>query len=136
MIPNKTSNLIIWNPKLDMKISVCPFVRLFVHVPRLCYPHWILKRGGLESSGWRLISSIGKTNRIAFCFVVLATKVIFDIFFGFFEIFLKKIDFFCFFNVFMFLIFLNFFRFTKVTTKSCQGTPGHQKWPKIGQNSK
>ena len=30
----------------------------------LGYPPWILKRGGLESSGQRLISSIGKTKRI------------------------------------------------------------------------
>ena len=30
------------------------------------YPPWIMKRGGLESSGQRLISSIGKTNRIEF----------------------------------------------------------------------
>ena len=28
------------------------------------YPPWILKRTGLESFGWRLISSIGKTKRI------------------------------------------------------------------------
>ena len=28
-------------------------------------PSWILKLGGLESSGWRLISSYGKTKRIA-----------------------------------------------------------------------
>ena len=41
--------------------------RPFVHPPsRLCYPPWILKRGGLESSGQRLISSVGKTKRIAF----------------------------------------------------------------------
>ena len=32
------------------------------------YPPWILKRVGLESTGWRLISSIGKTKRIAFFF--------------------------------------------------------------------
>ena len=32
------------------------------------YPPWILKRAGLESSGRRLISSIGKTKRIAFFF--------------------------------------------------------------------
>ena len=31
-------------------------------------PPWIQKRAGLESSGWRLISSIGKTEIIAFCF--------------------------------------------------------------------
>ena len=32
------------------------------------HPPWILKRGGLESSGQRLISSIGKTKIIAFFF--------------------------------------------------------------------
>ena len=29
-------------------------------------PRWILKRGGLESSGRRLISSISKTKRIVY----------------------------------------------------------------------
>ena len=38
-------------------------------VSRSGYPPWILKRAGLESSGRRLISSIGKTKGIAFCFV-------------------------------------------------------------------
>ena len=36
-----------------------------VRVSRLCYP-WILKRGGLESSGRILISSNGKTKRKTF----------------------------------------------------------------------
>ena len=33
---------------------------------RSCYHSWILKRGGLDTSGRRLISAIGKTKRIAF----------------------------------------------------------------------
>ena len=49
---------------------------IFVHCPSgLCSSHsnhppsWILKQGGLESSGQRLISSISKTKIIAFlCF--------------------------------------------------------------------
>ena len=32
------------------------------------YPPWILKQGGLDSFGQRLISSIGKTKRMAFFF--------------------------------------------------------------------
>ena len=46
------------------------FRTLFVHPPRSRYPPWILKRGGLEKSGGRLISSNGKIKRIAllFCF--------------------------------------------------------------------
>ena len=40
--------------------SVCP--------SRSGYPPWNLKRGGLESSGQRLISSIGKTKRRALFF--------------------------------------------------------------------
>ena len=47
---------------LDTRISVCPSVR-----PSSCsgYPPWILKQGGLESSGQRLISSNGKNKIIA-----------------------------------------------------------------------
>ena len=36
------------NPKLERRIS---FVRPFVCLSRSGYPPWILKRGGLESSG-------------------------------------------------------------------------------------
>ena len=35
------------------------------------YPPWILKRGGLESSGRRLISLTSKTKRIAYFFLFL-----------------------------------------------------------------
>ena len=38
------------------------------------YPPWILKRGGLVSSGQRLISSIGKTKGIAFIYFFSAKK--------------------------------------------------------------
>ena len=44
---------------IDMKITVRSSVTLVL-------PPWILKRGGLESSGRILISSNGKTKRIAF----------------------------------------------------------------------
>ena len=50
----------IWrHPILDTRI----FVRACI---TLRPPPWILKWGGLESSGQRLIASIGKTKRIAF----------------------------------------------------------------------
>ena len=65
-------HLFFLNPKLDARIS---FVRPFVCMSRSYYPPWILKRAGLESSGRRLISSIGKTKIIAFFF--LAKKNIF-----------------------------------------------------------
>ena len=60
-----------WNPKLDKRISVCPlsFVR---HAQAT--PPWILKRGGLESSGQRLIPLNGKTKRIAFLFDLYTEK--------------------------------------------------------------
>ena len=48
-------------PILDTRISS-------VRLSRSDHPPWILKRGGLESSGQRLISSIGKTKGIAFFF--------------------------------------------------------------------
>ena len=61
------------HPILDMRSSViCPSVRTLL---RSCYPHWNLKRGGLESSGQTKILSIGQTQIIAlfswhfFCFV-------------------------------------------------------------------
>ena len=38
-------------------------------------PPWILKQAGLESSGQRLISSIGKTKRIAFLFFRKKKKI-------------------------------------------------------------
>ena len=48
-------------PILDTRISVCSSVR-----NAQGNPPWILKRIGFESSGYRLISLIGKTKRIAF----------------------------------------------------------------------
>ena len=52
------------HPILDTRIFVlCP---LFVTLRG--NPPWILKRCGLESSGRRLISSIGKTKEVAFFF--------------------------------------------------------------------
>ena len=51
------------NPILNRRISVRPSVlRPLSHSD---HPPWIMKRGGLESSGWRLISAIGNTKRIA-----------------------------------------------------------------------
>ena len=105
------------------------------------YPPWILNRGGLESSGQRPISSIGKTKRIAY-YLFFGKKHIFKIFW-----FLKKSDFSWFFSDFLtifdvFILFLGFFfgffgflldffkffwffatpfNVNKVTTKSYQG---------------
>ena len=91
-----------WYPKLERMISV----RSFVCMSRSGYPPWILKRGGLESSGRRLISSIGKTKRIAFFYFFFWRKNIFSKF----SDFLKKSDFFGFFEIFSdFRIFLPFF---------------------------
>ena len=61
-------------------------------------PPWILIRGGLESSGRRLISSMGKIKRIAFFFC----KILY--FFKMFSFFLlkKKYFFFKFFLIFVF----------------------------------
>ena len=42
-----------------------------VCMSRSGYTPWIQKRGGLESSGQRLISSFGKTQKIAFFFSFL-----------------------------------------------------------------
>ena len=65
--------LIILYPILDTRIS---FIR--PAPSRSGDPPWILKRGVLESSGQRLISSIGKTKRIASLF--FGKKNIFKIF--------------------------------------------------------
>ena len=46
------------------------------------YPPWNLKQGGLKSSCWRLISSIGKTKIIAF-FLQEKKKKLFKIFWYF-----------------------------------------------------
>ena len=55
------------HPMLDMRISfLCPFVRPSVCGAHSTPPSWILKRGGLESPGQRLIFLSGKTTGIAF----------------------------------------------------------------------
>ena len=65
----KRNCIVAWlpYPKSDTRISV---LRPPPPPPpsRSYYPPWILKRAGLESSGRRLISSIGKTMGIAFFF--------------------------------------------------------------------
>ena len=62
-------------------------------------PPWILKRAGLESSGRRLISSIGKTKIIALYFYFFSGK---KKYFQNFQIFWKKV------------IFLNFSKFFQI----------------------
>ena len=53
------------HPILDTRIS-CSCCSSVLRQSRSGDPPWILKRGGLESSGWRLISSIGQTKGIVF----------------------------------------------------------------------
>ena len=89
-------NLYLYNQILDTRISV----RLSSSVTPRLPP---MKRGGLESSGQRLISSNGKTKEIAFFFFFLRRKNIFLIF-QFFE----KSRF--------FWLFLDFFRFSDFFT--------------------
>ena len=86
------------HPKLERRNPV--LLLLLLCTSRSGYPPWILKRAGLESSGRRLISSIGKTKGIAFFFLD---------FFGFLG-FLSK-------------LLRLLLKVTKVTT-------GHQKMPK------
>ena len=69
---------------------------------------WILKRGGLESSGWRLISLIGKTKRIAFFFLLAKLNI------SKFSDFLEKSDFFICWRFFICSDFLQFLTFTKI----------------------
>ena len=64
--------------KISVRIStICMWIQSYIRHEgfslsvchpfwRLCYPVWFVKLVGLESSGQRLISSIGKTNRIDF----------------------------------------------------------------------
>ena len=58
------------HPILDTRISIHPDFSVLVPSVTLRVPPWILKRGGLGSSGQRLISSIGKNKRILFIFFV------------------------------------------------------------------
>ena len=53
------------NPILDTRISVRPSSACPSCIT-LRVPPWILKGAGMDSSGQRLISSIGKTKRLAF----------------------------------------------------------------------
>ena len=100
------------NPISDARILV------FLAPSHSYYPPWNLKLGGLESSGPRLISSIGKTKRIAFFlakkkyfqnFQIFWKKRIFLDFLRFFEIF----DFFWYFPIFwvFFMDILSFLGF-------------------------
>ena len=95
---------------------------MYVCMSRSGYPPWILKRGALESSGQRLISSIGKTKKIAFFFhqqlFFLQKKIFkrwffkdFSRFLGtfwFFDHFWKKLEFWRF--LWIFWIFILYFR--------------------------
>ena len=71
-------------------------------------PPWILKQDWLESSGQRLISSNGKTTRIAFCLQNLF--LLFENFILFEEKSVFFLDFFNLFHIFRFFFYiLNFF---------------------------
>ena len=82
------------NPILERRSTVL----LLLCMSRSGDPPWILKRGGLESSGRRLISLIGKTKRIAFFFFSAKKKNLFKKI----SIFLKKKFFF---NLFLKIYF-------------------------------
>ena len=110
--------LLAINPILDTRIFVTSEFGLCLS--RLCYPPWILKWGGLKSVGQRLISSIGKTKRIA---IVWQTFFSFNIFRFFrrrkqkfrfvkgFQIFKFIFGFNWIFGFFFFVLFLDFLRF-------------------------
>ena len=74
-------------------------------VSRSGYPPWILKRGGLESSGRRLISSIGKIKGLVFFFSFFQGKNIFKSF----RFFVKNMIFLRFLEIFRFLTILTIF---------------------------
>ena len=88
-------------------------------------PPLILKRGGLESSDERLISSNGQPKLIAFVWQKLRRRR-YLFFFFFLYLFLIILDIFLMLSlVFLFLRYL--LKVTKVTTE-------HQKMPKMGKN--
>ena len=91
------------NPILERGSAVL-LLLLLLHHAQGTPPPWILKRDGLESSGRRLITSIGKTKRI---------ENFFGKIFLFFKIFWflkkKKRDFLRFFQIFQILDFLTIF---------------------------
>ena len=114
----------IWVVRQISKIRQEVFVlRPSVRVSRSGAPPWILKQGGLESSGRRLISSIGKPKGIAFFypekkkwfseffFRFSDFLTIFDNFWIFLFFFIDFLDFSNFFGFFGFLLdfFLDFF---------------------------
>ena len=86
---------------LDTRISIG--LSSFVHVSRSRYPPWILKRGGLESSGKRLITLNSNTKIRAFfsqqlkifSFQIFGkTVILHDFFSDFFHIFIDLYFFF------------------------------------------
>ena len=68
------------NPKLERRSAVLLLLLLLLLLctSRSGDPPWILKRAGLESSGRRLISSIGKSKGIAFFFFFSANIFFFQ----------------------------------------------------------
>ena len=84
----------IWkHPILERKSTA---LLLLLCMSRSGYPSWILKRGEVESSGQRLIFSIGKTKRM---------DILFNRIFGFF------LDFFLFLWFFWLVLDIYFFIF-------------------------
>ena len=117
------SSLTVLNPDFLSNIRNKDFrACMCAPLSRLGYPPppWILKQGGLESFGQRLFSSIGKTKRIAFYFIVLfwrkkKSKLFWEkvIFWHFFKRFL---DFLIIFDIFYFIfgVVYGFWRFVLV----------------------
>ena len=70
-LPKKSANMlnresIYWYPRIENRHFFLAPTTTTAAVSRSGYPPWILKQGELESSGRILISSNGKTQRIAF----------------------------------------------------------------------
>ena len=102
----QSSVFVLMYPILDKRISG-------LSPPRSGYPPWILKRGGLESSGRRLISPIGKKKENSIFFLRkknIKKKSFFFVKSHFFD-FLVFLDCFDHFQFFWFWGFNGFFGF-------------------------
>ena len=109
-----SQNTLSINPILD--------TRIFVQTPcvMLRGPPWILKRAGLESSGQRLISSIGKTKRIEFFLFLLKKSVYFQILEIFYFILFFFFNFFSCILVFFWEFLCGSFRIFWIFFPNCQ----------------
>ena len=103
----RTPTSYIWKEKYNPAATT----PIYVCMSRLGYPPWILKWGGVESSGQRLISSIDKTKIIAFFSFQQKTKKIKNVRLNKKDFFLDFLNFFNFFGFFFFFFKLIFWVF-------------------------